>query len=76
VVYSGTSVYYCGSQPVAGSDVTITIGLPCINNTCPTPTPPGPTPTPTPTPTTGSNYLSQEDLFLILQENGGRIIIT
>ena len=50
VIYSGTSVYVCGKDPVASSPVTYTIGEPCIDNTCPDPSP-TPTPTPTITPT-------------------------
>jgi hypothetical protein len=81
VIYSGTSVYYCGRQPFADPEVNISIGLPCVDNTCPTPeftqsSTPTPTPTPSQTPSGGSNYLLQEDLFYLLQEDGGRIIIT
>ena len=50
-IYSGTSIYVCGKDPsVSDEMVSINIGLPCINNTCPDPTP-TPTQTPTVTPT-------------------------
>lgn len=75
VVYSGTSVYYCGKLPSADPEVLISIGLPCVGNTCP---PPLLTPTSTPTPsnTPGLPYLLQEDGFYTLQEDGYKIIIT
>jgi hypothetical protein len=37
VIYAGTVLYYCGSNPNADSGILITIGNPCIGNTCPTP---------------------------------------
>lgn len=48
-IYSGTTLYYCGKDPVVNSPVTVSIGNPCVNNTCPNPSQ-TPTPTPTPTP--------------------------
>lgn len=51
--------------------------------TCPTPTPtvtptntPTPTITPTPTPTPDNNFLLQENLFYLLQEDSNKITIT
>jgi hypothetical protein len=41
----------------------------------PTPTPTN-TPTPTPTPIVSYSFLSQENIFLILQEDGSKIIVT
>jgi hypothetical protein len=59
--YSGTTLFYCGSNPTADAGVVIYVGNPCVDNTCPNPTQtptssltPTPTPssvTPTPTPT-------------------------
>ncbi len=76
VVYAGTKVFYCGKLPSSTDKVIITIGLPCIDDTtCPTPEL-TPSPTPTPSPSPGLPYLLQEDGFYVLQEDGGKIIIT
>ena len=51
-IQSGTTLYVCGKLPYADRGVVFTMGLPCIDNTCPTPTStPSNTPTNTPTPT-------------------------
>lgn len=39
VIYSGTTLYYCGNSPSVEPEVGVTIGLPCSSGTCPTPTP-------------------------------------
>jgi len=39
VIYSGTTLYYCGNSPSVEPEVGVTIGLPCSSATCPTPTP-------------------------------------
>jgi len=39
VIYSGTTLYYCGNSPSAEPEVGVTIGTPCSYGTCPTPTP-------------------------------------
>lgn len=75
VIYSGTIVYYCGKLPSADPQVSITIGLPCVYNSCPAPTSPL-TQTPTPTPSPSGNFLLQENGYYILQEDGYKIIIT
>ena len=77
-IYAGTTLYYCGKLPFADPGVTVTIGPSCDISPC-LPVSPTPTPTLTPTPSSTSSvlsYLAQENLFLILQEDGGRIIIT
>ena len=53
--YSGTTLYYCGSNPTADPGVVVYVGNPCVDNTCPNPTQTPTsslTPTPTPTPVT------------------------
>lgn len=50
IIFSGTTLYVCGSEPVVDSPVTYIVSNPCVDNTCPDPTP-TPTPTPTVTPT-------------------------
>ena len=45
IIYSSTTIYVCGKDATASSGITINVGLPCVNNTCPNPSP---TPTPTP----------------------------
>lgn len=70
---AATTLYYCGKLPSADPQVLITIGVPCVSNTCPTPSP---TPTPTPTSSPIPPYLLQENGFYILQENGFKIKIT
>lgn len=74
-IYAGTIVYYCGKLPNADPEVVISIGSPCVDNTC---NPPLLTPSPTPTPSEspGTPYLLQENGFYILQEDGFKIIIT
>ena len=45
IVYSGTSLYFCGNSPSAEPEVGIIIGPVCIDESCPSP-PPTYTPTP------------------------------
>jgi hypothetical protein len=48
-INSGTTLYVCGKSPsIIVGDVTYSMGLPCVNNTC---IPPTPTPTVTPSAT-------------------------
>lgn len=76
IVYAGSIVYYCGKSPSADPQVVVTIGLPCVNNTCPSPIL-TPTQTPTISPSLGAySYLLQENGYYVLQEDGYRIIIT
>jgi len=39
VIYAGTTLYYCGSEPTGDVGVDISLGLPCVDNTCPDPGP-------------------------------------
>ena len=39
VIYSGTTLYYCGNSPSVEPEVGVTIGDSCSSGTCPTPTP-------------------------------------
>ena len=48
-INSGTTLYVCGKSPSVLGDVSYSMGLPCVNNTCVLPTP-TPTVTPSPTP--------------------------
>lgn len=76
-VYAGSIVYYCGKLPSADPQVIISIGVPCVSNSCSSPELPlSPTPTPTPSSSFDTNYLEQENGFYILQEDGYKIIIT
>jgi hypothetical protein len=76
-ILPGVILYYCGKLPNADPQVIITIGSPCVNNTCPNPTPtPTNTPTPTPTNTPNLPFLLQENGFYLLQENGFKIKLT
>jgi hypothetical protein len=72
VISPGVILYYCGRLPNANSQVGITIGPPCVNNSCAAPTP---TATPTPTNTPNLPFLLQENGFYVLQEDGFKIKI-
>ena len=52
-INSGTTLYYCGSNPVALTECVVYIGENCVNNSCVAITP-TPTPTPTITPSPSS----------------------
>jgi len=39
IIFPGTTLYYCGTEPTGDIGVNISIGDPCINNTCPDPGP-------------------------------------
>lgn len=74
-INAGVISYYCGKLPSADPEVVISIGLPCVSNSCPAPEL-TPTPTPTPSNTPGIPFLLQENGFYILQEDGFKIKIT
>ena len=52
-INSGTTLYYCGSNPIALTECYVYIGDVCVNNSCIAITP-TPTPTPTITPSPSS----------------------
>jgi len=39
IIFAGTTLYYCGSEPTGDVGVNISIGNPCVDNTCPDPGP-------------------------------------
>jgi hypothetical protein len=85
IIPQSTTFYVCGRLPFADENVNISVNDICVNNSCQTseitPTPintqtPTITPTNTQTPTEDTNFLLQENLEYLSQEDLNKIIIT